>query len=161
MRFLVWICVALLLLAGLVFLVGWLLPATREGRAEVVIAAPPAQIVAVIADVEAQAAWRAGIAAVERTGDGWTEVTARGERISFVAEEMGEARIRLRFASDAGYSGTWEAVLVPDGDGTRISVVERAEVPSPLGRILARLFFDPEAFATTYLAALKSRVEGM
>lgn len=161
MRFLVWICLALLLMAGLVFLVGWLLPATREGRAEVVIAAPPAQIVAVIADVEAQAAWRAGIAAVERTGEGWTEVTARGERISFVAEEMGEARIRLRFASDAGYSGTWEAVLVPEGDGTRISVVERAEVPAPLGRILARLFFDPEAFATTYLAALKSRVEGM
>lgn len=161
MRFLVWICVALLLLAGLVFLAGWLLPATREGRAEVVIAAPPAQIVAVIADVEAQASWRAGIAAVERTGDGWTEVTARGERISFLAEEMGEARIRLRFASDAGYSGTWEAVLVPEGDGTRISVVERAEVPSPLGRILARLFFDPQAFATRYLAALKSRVEGM
>ena len=29
-----------------------------------------------------------------------------------------------------------------------------------LGRILARLFFDPEAFATMYLAALKARVEG-
>lgn len=160
MRFLVWTCVALLLLAGLVFLVGWLLPAMREGRAEVVIAAPPARIVAVIADVEAQAEWRRGIAAVERTADGWIEVTARGERISFLAEEMGEARIRLRFASDAGYSGSWEAVLVPEGKGTRISVVERAEVPSPIGRVLARLFFDPEAFATTYLAALKARVEG-
>lgn len=160
MRFLVWTGVALLVLAGLVVLVGWLLPATREGRAETVIAAPPARIVAVIADVAAQPGWRDGIAAVERTGDGWVEVTARGERISFVTEEMGETRIRLRFASDAGYSGSWEAVLVPDGDGTRIAVVERAAVPSPLGRILARLFFDPEAFATTYLAALKARVEG-
>jgi hypothetical protein len=160
MRFLIWVGAVLVLLAGLVVLAGWLLPATREGRAEVVIAAKPAQIVEVIADVEAQGAWREGISSVERSADGWVEVTARGERISFMTEEMGEARIRLRFASDAGYSGSWEAVLTPEAEGTRIAVVERAEIPSPLGRILARLFFDPEAFATTYLAALKARVEG-
>ena len=160
MRFLIWVGAVLVLLAGLVVLAGWLLPATREGRAEVVIAAKPAQIVEVIADVEAQVAWREGISSVDRTADGWVEVTARGERTSFVTEEMGEARIRLRFSSDAGYWGTWEAVLVPEGEGARIAVVERAEIPSPLGRILARLFFDPEAFATTYLAALKARVEG-
>lgn len=159
MRVLIWTSFALLLLAGLVVLVGWLLPATREGRAEAVIAAPPARIVAVIADVEAQPDWREGIAAVERTAEGWVEVTARGERISFVTEEMGAARVRLRFLSDAGYSGTWEAVLAPADEGTRIAVVERAVVPSPLGRILARLFFDPEAFATRYLAALKTRAE--
>ena len=160
MRFLIWFCAGLLLLAGLVMAVGWALPASREGRAEVVIVATPAQIVEVIADVEAQTEWRQGISAVERTAEGWVEVTARGERISFVTEERGEAGIRLRFASDGGYSGVWEAVLVPDAGGTRIAVVERAEIPSPLGRILARLFFDPEAFATTYLAALKARVEG-
>jgi hypothetical protein len=77
-----------------------------------------------------------------------------------VTEEIGEERIRLRFASDAGYAGVWEAVLTPEGEGTRIAVVERAEIPAPLGRILARLFFDPETFATMYLAALKARVEG-
>ena len=160
MRVVIWIGVALLVLAGAMMAVGWALPATREGRAEVLIDAAPARIVAVIADVKAQAAWRQGISAVEQTAEGWVEVTARGERIAFVAEELGEARIRLRFASDAGYSGTWEAVLVREGTGTRIAVVERAEIPSPLGRILARLFFDPEVFATTYLAALKARVEG-
>ena len=161
MKVLIWFGMGLCLVAGLVLLMGWLLPATREGRAEVVIAAPASRIVAVIADVEAQTDWREGIATVERTAEGWVEVTARGERIAFAAEEMGEARVRLRFASDAGYSGEWEAVLTPEGTGTRIAVVERAVVPSPLGRILARLFFDPEAFATTYLAALKARVEGM
>lgn len=160
MRFLIWCCAGLLLLAGLVMAVGWALPASREGRAEVLIGATPAQIVEVIADVEAQTEWRQGISAVERTAEGWVEVTARGERISFVTEERGEAGIRLRFASDGGYSGVWEAVLVPDAGGTRIAVVERAEIPSPLGRVVARLFFDPEAFATTYLTALKARVEG-
>ena len=160
MRVLIWIGMALLLFAGLVMAVGWALPASREGRAEVVVAATPAQIVEVIADVEAQTEWRQGISAVERTAEGWVEETARGERIRFVVEEMSEAGIRLSFASDAGYSGTWEAVLVPEGEGTRIAVVERAEILSPIGRILARLFFDPKAFATMYLAALKVRVEG-
>ncbi len=160
MRIVIWSGAGLLLLAGLVVAVGLALPAVREGRAEVVIAAAPARILAVIADVEAQTEWRQGILAVERTAEGWVEVTARGERISFVTEVMGEARIRLRFASDAGYSGVWEAELSPDAGGTRIAVVERAEIPSLPGRILARLFFDPEAFATMYLAALRARVEG-
>jgi hypothetical protein len=65
----------------------------------------------------------------------------------------------LRFTSDAGYSGDWQALLEPVSGGTRIEVIERATVPSPLGRIMARLLFDPTEFATTYLAKLKARVE--
>ena len=159
MRILILIVAALLVLAAAILLAGWFLPATREGRAETVIAAPPDRILAVIAAVEAQPEWRA-IGAVTLTPTGWEEVTPRGERIAFVAEEMTAARIRLRFTSDVGYSGTWEAVLEPVAGGTRIAVVERATVPSPFGRILSRLMFSPGAFATTYLGALKARVEG-
>lgn len=159
MRILILSVAVLLLLVALLLLIGWLLPATREGRAERVIAAPPDRVLAVIADVEAQPEWRE-VGSVTRTAEGWEEVMARGERIAFVAEEMTEARIRLRFSSDAGYTGEWQADLEPVAGGTRIAVVERATVPSPLGRIISRLMFDPGAFATTYLAALKARVEG-
>ncbi len=159
MRILIWSLCVLALLAGLVLLTGGLLPATREGHAETVIAASPERLLAVIADVEAQPEWR-DVGSVTRTSDGWFEVTARGERISFFAEEMTTARVRLRFSSDAGYSGEWHALLQPAAEGTRITVVERATVPSPLGRIIARLLFDPTAFANGYLAALKARVEG-
>ncbi|UPY38290.1 SRPBCC family protein [Sediminicoccus sp. KRV36] len=159
LRVLTWSLCVLTLLAGLVVLTGALLPASREGRAETVIAAPPERVLAVIADVESQPEWR-DVGSVTRTRDGWVEVTARGERISFVAEEISTERVRLRFSSDAGYSGEWHALLQPIAGGTRIAVVERATVPSPLGRIVARLLFDPIAFATGYLAALKARVEG-
>lgn len=150
--------VALALLVGLVFLIGALLPATREGRAATTIAAPPERVLAVIADVEAQPEWR-DVRSVTRTPEGWVEVTPRGERIAFVAEEMSVAQIRLRFSSEAGYAGEWHAVLESAGGGTRIAVLERATVPSPLGRIMARMMFDPEAFAIGYLSALKARVE--
>lgn len=158
MRILILTLAALALLAGTILLIGWLLPASREGRAETMIAAPPDRVLAVIADVETQPEWRE-VGTVTRTADGWEEITARGETITFVADEMTSARIRLRFTSDAGYSGSWEAVLEPVTEGTRIAVVERATVPSPLGRIISRLMFDPETFATQYLAALKERVE--
>jgi hypothetical protein len=148
MRILILSPAAVLTLAALIFLSGWLMPATREGRAETVILAPPDRILAVIADVEAQTDWRS-VGRATRTTGGWEEVTPRGERIVFVADEMTETRIRLRFASDAGHTGAWEAVLEPAEGGTRIAVVERATIPSPIGRIISRLMFDPGDFATT------------
>lgn len=158
MRILVLFFAAVLILVALIFLIGWLLPETREGRAETTIAAPPDLVLAVIADVETQPEWR-DVGTVTRTENGWFEVTARGERIDFVSDVMSVDRIRLRFTSDAGYSGEWEALLEPVSGGTRIAVVERATVPSALGRIIARLMFDPTAFATEYLASLKAHVE--
>lgn len=160
MRSLILGAVVLALLVSGVLLVGRLLPATREGRAEAIIAASPDRILAVIADVTAQPAWRDGLRAVTRTDTGWDEVTARGERIAFRAEEMTETRVVLRFASDRGYSGRWEAVLTPVVGGTRIAVVETATVSAPLGRIIARLMFDPAEFSARYLQALKAQAEG-
>ncbi len=150
---------AFLILGGGVILFGWLLPPAREGRAETVIAAPPERVLAVIAAVEAQTAWRRGIERVTRTKEGWEEVTERGETIRFVAEEMNVERVKLRFVSDNGYTGSWVAQLSAEGDGTRIRVTERSQIRSPIGRIIARLFFDPESFATNYLAALKAQSE--
>jgi hypothetical protein len=140
--------------------IGLALPRTREGQAQAMIAAPPGRVRAVLEDVAAQPAWRPGIAAVEMTPGGWTEVTARGERIRFARDPAGLGEMRLRFASSAGYSGTWQARLVAEGAGTRIEVRERAEVPNPLRRLAARVLFDPQAFAAAYLAALKARAEG-
>jgi hypothetical protein len=160
MRFMIWSVAGGLLLVGAVWSVGWLLPPGREGRAEVVIDVAPARVLEVIEAVALQPEWRAGIATVMPRPDGWTEVTARGGRITFVAGQADESQVRLSFSSDAGYAGTWDATLTAEGKGTRIAVVERAEVPSPLGRILARIFFDPDAFAADYLAALKARSEG-
>ncbi|MDA0923496.1 MAG: SRPBCC family protein [Proteobacteria bacterium] len=146
-------------LALSVLTLGLALPATREGRAEVLIAAPPERVAAVILDVIAQEEWRSGLGRIEVTSDGWREVTARGEIIAFTLTAPGPARIALTMASDRGWTGEWVALLTPEGGGTRIAVTERAMVRNPLARIAARLFFAPAAFAATYLAELKTRVE--
>jgi hypothetical protein len=139
---------------------GLALPATREGRAEALIAAPPVDVARVILDVTAQPDWRSGVGRIETTATGWREVTARGETIDFALLEATPERIALTMRSDRGWTGEWEAILTAEGDATRIAVVERPTVPNPLFRIIARLMFDPSAFAATYLAELKARVEG-
>lgn len=149
-----------LVLGGAVYLAGWLLSPVCEGRATVLISTPPEKVLSVIADVVAQPDWREDVSRVVRSEDGWDEITTRGETIRFVVERMDAARVSLRFTSDAGYGGTWEAVLSTEADGTRVDVMERVEIPSPIGRLVSRLMFDPEEFANTYLARLKARSEG-
>lgn len=144
-----------------IWLIGLAMPATRVGKAEGVIPARPATILEIIRAAEAQPDWRADVAAVTRTDDGWIETTTRGQTIIFTPEIMSEQVIRLRFTSKAGFSGIWEAKLQADGAQTNISIEETVTTPSPLGRILSRLFFNPQAFATTYLAALKARSQGV
>ncbi len=160
MRTLTISAVVIIALIGVIWLVGMLLPATRVGRIEGRIAAPPAAILATIRAVEDQPQWRADVAGVARMGEGWSETTKRGQVISFTPDEMTEQRIRLRFASQAGFSGVWQADLRAEGGGTIISIEERVTTPSAFGRIMSRLFFNPEHFATTYLAELTARVEG-
>ena len=158
MRMLIFLLASIALFGALLFLIGWLLPKTREGHAETVINATPQQVLDVVANLEAQPEWRE-IGTVTRTQTGWVETTARGERIEFVAKDMTTSQINLSFVSDAGYFGEWQAVLRPVADGTHIKVVERATVPSPLGRVISRLMFNPTQFAQTYLANLKTRTE--
>ena len=56
------------------------------------------------------------------------------------------------------FDGTWTLTLAPDGDGTRVTIVERGTIHSALFRALAPLFHDPEATARAWLADLDARL---
>lgn len=58
MRILILFLAVVALLVALILPIGWLLPKTREGRAETTIDGWPDQVLAVIADVETQPEWR-------------------------------------------------------------------------------------------------------
>lgn len=149
--------VALVFLA--VLAAGFALPATRQGSSERLLPAAPERVAATLLDIETQPRWRPGIAAVARTDKGWVETTDRGEVIAFRLVPGAPDRIELRFESSRGYHGHWVGELAERGGTTYLRITETATTPSPLGRILSRLFFDPEAYATSYLDALEAEVK--
>ncbi len=67
------------------------------------------------------------------------------------------SKLALTFRADSGYHGMRQAELEPQPTGTRVTVVERATIDSPLGCVMARLFFDPQTFAEVYLQAFRIR----
>lgn len=137
---------------------GLLLAPTRQGTAERLLPGPPALVTEILADVGAQPDWRSGIALVEVGPDGWVERTEGGEAISFRPVVQSADQIELQFESTRGYHGTWAGEITAQADGTLLRVTETATTPSPIGRILSRLFFDPKAYATDYLDALQAEV---
>lgn len=137
----------------------FLIPPTREGKASILVNASPNQIVEVLQDVKAQQRWRKDVAEVTISQNGWTETTARGEKIDFRWKELTHERAELTFSSRAGYSGEWVAAFQQTSQGTEISVIETATISNPLTRLISRVFFDPAAFLKTYLSVLKMEVE--
>lgn len=152
--------VALIALATSVVASGYLLPASRQGGATRGFEAPPHVVRAIILDVESQPGWRSELVAVEPGPAGtWTEIKPDGERIAFRVIERHDDAIGLGFESTRGYSGRWSARLAATSTGgTELTVTEEAVTQSPLGRILSRLFFDPEAFASRYLDELGAEI---
>ncbi len=138
---------------------GLVLAPTRQGTAERLLPGRPELVSEILADVAAQPGWRSGIASVEVGPDGWVERTEQGEAITFRPVVQSADRIELQFESTRGYRGTWVGEITAQGDGTLLRVTETATTPSPVGRILSRLFFDPQAYSTAYLDALQIEVQ--
>jgi hypothetical protein len=132
---------------------------TREGRANILVNATPNQIVGVLQDVKAQSNWREDVAEVTISQNGWTETTARGQKIDFRWKVLTPQRAELAFSSQAGFSGNWMAEFQQTPQGTEISVIETATIENPFARLMFRIFFDPAAFSKAYLGALKAEVE--
>lgn len=156
MKFFVVVTLAMIGTAVVTFAVGAALPATRAATITRDLQAPMDVVHSTIRDIARQPDWRANIAAIAPGPNGtWTEITRSGERVTFRLTEDHPTRIALFFESTRGYNGQWQADLATtDAGGTRLTVTERATTPSPLGRVLSRLFFDPEAFAAAYLDEL-------
>ena len=147
----------LLLAACLITLYGYTLPKERTGSAEKQCQAAPKTILATILDVGSQASWRQSVKAVElkENNSVWIETTQGGEKIKFALLKTDEQAISMKFSSDSGYEGQWNARISPTSAGiSTVSVTEQVITQSPLGRIVSRLLFDPEEFSENYLNEL-------
>jgi Polyketide cyclase / dehydrase and lipid transport len=164
MKTLLFALLGLVSLAALLGVIGSLLPATRNASAQREIAAPPAHVWSLLVAVDRQPSWRAELASVQVLDatpgrERWIEHPKQGPAIHFSTESQSAGTAwSLTFSGPA--EGRWTGRLEHVSDNrTRILIEESATVANPWARLLAHLFFDPQAFVDTYLDQLSTAAE--
>lgn len=144
----------------LVALRGRALPETHEVTRRAHVAAPPAEVFALLRDVRAIPRWRKTV--------GRVAIVAREPRLRFrehgaqgaleieVEEEREPDRLVLRAvpARPMAFEGTWTYVLTPDGEGTRVTLTERGRIPAPFARVIATYVLGRATHVERTLSAL-------
>lgn len=153
---------ALILAVVAIVVVGYLLPQEHRATGSATIAAPPARVFEVISDVERYPEWRDDVSAVEvldRKPLQWQERWGGDALTLEVVESIPPERIRVRIADpDLPFAGTWTYALVPDGGGTRITIVEDGAVYNPVFRFVSRFFIGQSATIDRFLANLQTKL---
>ncbi len=149
---------------SLMALIGLALPVGHQASRSADIPASPAEVFALIRDVERYPQWRSGVtdvAVVDRT----TELPRFRETGDFgpIVFRMEQADpptfLRTRIDDpDQPFGGTWTYVLVPAAGGTRLTITEDGEVYNPLFRFLSRFVFSQTATIETYLDDVRTRL---
>lgn len=155
--------VALLVAAvSLMAAVGWFLPEAHQASRTVVLSAPPARVFALLRAVERYPEWRPDVSQVDviDTTEGLPRFREHGEFGPIVFRmEQADAPTMMRTRiddPDQPFGGTWTFVLVPDGDGTRLTITEDGEVYNPIFRFLSRFVFSQTATIETYIRNLEN-----
>jgi uncharacterized protein YndB with AHSA1/START domain len=161
MRWILWPLAVLVAVAGMVAIIGWMLPVTHEATESAFVPRPPEQVYSAIANVAAYADWFDGVSRVEvlDAPDGrvrFREHTRDGPIVMEVVAEQPPSRFVTRIADpDQPFGGTWTFDIVPEGSGSRVTITERGEVYNPVFRFMARFVFGYTKTMHTYLASLQ------
>lgn len=155
---------ALLALVGMVVGVGAVLPVSHTATVSTRVAASPAEVWALITDVERFPEWRPGVTAIHRLEDRdgrpvWREESATGP-LTFWIEEWDPPRRLVARIVDEGlpFGGRWTYEVSPDGDGARLRITEAGEVYHPVFRFMSRFVFGHEGTIRDYLQGVETEL---
>ena len=154
--------IAIAVLVALILVVvaiGYALPVGHVASRDLTLSQPPDRVYAVLTDVERYPQWRKDVTAVQILSSApvrWLEKGGNGDITFEFAELQPPARIVSRIADpNLPFGGTWTYELIPQGNGTRLTITERGEVYNPLFRFMSRFVFGHTATMEQFLAALK------
>jgi hypothetical protein len=164
MRFLKFVVGPLLLLAGIVFVIGWRLPVAHEVAREQEYGFAPDRVFQEIANPVEYPRWRSGVQKVEMLPDSMRlkrfREYALGDEVTYVIEESVPGRRFVTTIEDQGlpYGGSWIFELTPTGRGTMLRITEQGEVYNPFFRFISRYVMGHTRGIETYLADLEKRL---
>jgi Polyketide cyclase / dehydrase and lipid transport len=161
MKYLMWAFAGALVVAGFIWLCGYLLPPKHEASASLKLKASPEAVWAVLTAVENYPDWRSDVAISEVISSApelsWKESDSKG-RVMVHAAGPGrnaEKWIDKLVRGDRQQGGERVFLIVADAEGgSRVAVTEDVELRDPLARFRAR-------FMTGYAENLKKLLEDL
>ena len=118
---------------------------------------------ATIRDVARYAEWRheletADVVDATQPQLRWRETTTRGSiTFGLTAEDAPRRMVARILDDDLPFTGEWSWQLVPDGDGTRVTITERGSVGNPIFRFIAAHLMGHTKSIDRYLRGLAER----
>ena len=151
---------ALILLALVITIVGWLLPVKHEASRSAEFARTPSDVYALVSGYANYAQWWPDVSRVEVLAEGSGKATFRehlsdGPIVMSVIEQSPPSRFVTKIDDPSQpFGGTWTFEAVPVNDArTRLTITERGEIYNPIFRALARFVFGYTSTMDSFLAA--------
>jgi uncharacterized protein YndB with AHSA1/START domain len=163
MKWILTVIGALALLVAIAYGVGARLPREHVATVRAHFRQPPDSIYRVLMDVATYPSWRSDVDRVEREPDRNGHIVWRErERMGGLEYEFTVAVRPTRLVSaiitpDAGFTGRWIYQILPDADGTVLTITEEGTVENPLFRFLSRYLFGNYGSMETMLRSLGKR----
>jgi polyketide cyclase/dehydrase/lipid transport protein len=160
MKLLIYIVVGIvggvLLLAGVMALIGSMLPKAHVASRSILLHRSPQEVYAVVRDFSSAPKWRADVKRMEvETPVYFREVGKHGTVNYELVEDVPAQRMVTRIRdTDLGYSGQWTYSFTPESSGTRVTIREDGEVSNVLFRFMSRYVFGQTSTIDSYLTSL-------
>jgi hypothetical protein len=159
MKWALMIVAILVVLAGLVALIGAMLPLKHHGTRKARYRAAPDAVYAVLAGPPD---WRTGVKSfgVLPDEDGrkrWWEQDSHGQKVTFeLVEDAPPRKLAVRIADrNLPFGGTWTFDIAPaPGGGSDLRISEDGEIYNVIFRFMARFIFGYTASIEVYLRDL-------
>ncbi|HUF51324.1 MAG TPA: SRPBCC family protein [Longimicrobiales bacterium] len=147
-------------LVVLVLAVGFTLPERHRATVRAQYRAPADVVYRTIIDVAAAPTWRTGVDSVQILSEQpltWREHSGGGT-LTMEMVEASSTRVVSRIADTSqGFGGTWIFEVVPDAEGTTLTITEDGEVYNPLFRVMSRFVFGHYSGLERYAADLGTK----
>ena len=138
MKWILWIALSLVAVAGVVALIGYFLPVAHEASRSAEFNKPPEAVYALVSDLKNYSTW-------------WPENEVNVE----VVESVPPTKFVTRIVGESAFGGTWTMEIAPAPGGARLTITERGEIYNPIFRALARFVFGYTSSMESCLAAAK------
>ena len=154
------VILGLLLLAGIVALIGSLLPPEHVASKSILVHRRPEEVYAVVRDFGSAPKWRSDVTQVEvetqPNGAVYFREVGRNDTVNYeLIEDVPAQRMVTKIRdTDLGYSGQWTYTFAAENGGTRLTIREDGVVSNVLFRFMSRYVFGHTATIDAYLAAL-------